>query len=114
MLVVIAALVTIVAIQFASTATSSPKRSQVTLPQRVARLEKAMKVANKNINTLIGVVNCLQLAGITRYPAATLPSGGYLDATPQGGQANAIFVAFDPKCLQQSGAGAKLKQLRIR
>jgi hypothetical protein len=110
MLVVIAALVAIVAIQFASTASSTPTRQSVSLPKRVAKLEKQMKAVTRAVNGLGSVLGVCMFnknappIPVTRYPAATLPSGGYFDITATGQQAAAyVFEVGDPQCLQLVG-----------
>jgi hypothetical protein len=119
MLVVIAALVTIVAIQFASTASSTPTKQSLSLPKRVARLERQVKVLNGAVSQLAGFAGCLVSNdappfGVTRFPSATLPSGGYFDATPQGGQVSYISVRVDPKCLSSSSSSAPKFKFKLQ
>ncbi len=119
MLVVIASLIVIVGIQFASTAFSSPTKESAVSPlaRRVAKLEKTVKKMNVTLNTVANIAACLTSAdagpfGVTRFtaPGPTLPSGGYLDLTPSGGSSTYISVRVDPKCLGSSSKTPQLKK----
>jgi hypothetical protein len=103
LLVVIASLLALIAIQFASTASSAPSRdSAAPLARRVAKLEKQVAKLNKTVGALAGIAGCLvsqPIVPLTRYPGATLPSGGYLDITQQGGSPNILLLQLDPQCV---------------
>ncbi len=83
-------LVATIAVQFASSATSTPSAS---IPARVKALEKKVKNLTASVNTLKAKTNCLGAQGVTQYgnPAA---GQGYL-YTNDAGATVLLTTAFD-------------------